>query len=147
MMHPLWSHNQKRTALYLLLILMIALIGWSACKPDYQQHQMQVTATAYNSHLSQTSGDPWVTAWGDTLDPRMKAIAVSRDLIDSGLTHGTQVEIEGLPGSYTVRDKMHWRWQRKIDIYMGTDVEKAREWGRQDVIIRWKIPASDSSQH
>jgi 3D (Asp-Asp-Asp) domain-containing protein len=125
---------------------MLSLLWLSACRPDYEQHQMEVTATAYNSHLSQTSGNPWITAWGDTLHPEMKAIAVSRDLIDSGLTHGTRVKIDGLPGNYIVRDKMHWRWQRKIDIYMGTDVEKAREWGRQTVTIRWKTASVDSSR-
>lgn len=146
-MHQAYIHNKNRKALQLVIFFMMVLFGLSACGPDYQQHQMQVTATAYNSHLSQTSGDPWVTAWGDTLDSTMKAIAVSRDLIDSGLTHGTRVQIGGLPGNYTVRDKMHWRWQRKIDIYMGTDVKKAREWGIQDVTIRWKTPANESSRH
>jgi 3D (Asp-Asp-Asp) domain-containing protein len=67
----------------------------------------------------------------------MKAIAVSRDLIGMGLTHGTKVRIEGLPGKYVVRDKMHRRWTRRIDIYMGDDVEAARNWGKREVRIRW----------
>ena len=96
-----------------------------------------VTATAYNSVPGQTSDDPTLTAWGDRLEPGMKAIAVSRDLVELGLTHGVEVEIEGLPGSYTVRDKMAQRWKRKIDLYMGEDVEAARRWGRRQVTIRW----------
>ncbi|HKL37730.1 MAG TPA: hypothetical protein VJ876_02480, partial [Bacteroidales bacterium] len=68
---------------------------------------MEVTATAYNSHVNQTSGDPRITAWGDTLKPGMKSIAVSRDLIDSGLTSGVEVKIEDLPGTYIVQDKMN----------------------------------------
>ena len=98
----------------------------------------EVTATAYNSVNSQTkAGDPTLTAWGDTLKPGMKAIAVSRDLIDDGLTHGTEVTIEGLPGTYIVRDKMNKRWNDKIDIYMGLDEEAAKEWGKRTVTISW----------
>ena len=67
----------------------------------------------------------------------MRSIAVSRDLIALGLTHGVEVEISGLPGVYVVRDKMAKRWSRKIDIYMGEDVKAARRWGRRRVEIRW----------
>lgn len=67
----------------------------------------------------------------------MKAIAVSRDLIPMGLTHGVKVKIEGLPGTYTVMDKLHKRWRRRIDIYMGNDVEAAKKWGKRQVTIRW----------
>mgnify|MGYP001053792874 CR=1 FL=1 len=121
-----------------LVALFISL--HQGCRPSYETHRMEVTATAYNSHVSQTSGDPRITAWGDTLKPGMKVIAVSRDLIPQGLTSGVEVKIEGLPGTYTVRDKMHHRWKKKIDIYMGNDVQKAREWGRQKVNIEWKTP-------
>src|SRR6056297_398797 len=117
MFHPMLPRlytAKKRLVAYPVLLVLIVLLLLSSCQPDYEEHQMQVKATAYNSHLTQTSGDPWVTAWGDTLDTEMKAIAVSRDLIDSGLTHGREVQIDGLSGTYTVRDKMHWRWQKKI---------------------------------
>ena len=43
---------------------------------------LEVTATAYNSLAGQTFGHPSEAAWGDTLKPGMKAIAVSRDLIN-----------------------------------------------------------------
>ena len=98
---------------------------------------MEVTATAYNSLSSQTSGNPAITAWGDTLVPGMKAIAISRDLLDSGFYHTMELNIEGLPGSYKVLDKMNRRWTKKIDIYMGTDVSLAREWGKKKVTIKW----------
>lgn len=68
----------------------------------------------------------------------MKAIAVSRDLIEMGLSQGVKVLIDGLDGKYTVLDKMDKRWDRKIDIYMGTDVEKAKEWGEREVVISWE---------
>ncbi len=110
----------------------------SSCQ-NYQTHTLEVKATAYNSLPEQTHAlHPQITAWGDTLKPGMKSIAVSRDLIKRGLEHETVVTIEGLPGKYIVRDKMNRRWEKKIDIYMGTDVKKARYWGIKTVTIRWK---------
>ena len=126
-----------------LLKLFIAsslLLIASSCGNDYEKKTMEVTASAYNSLAYQTANDPTLTAWGDTLKPGMKAIAVSRDLIDSGLTHMTEVQIKGLPGTYIVRDKMNRRWTKKIDIYFGTDVDRARSWGRKDVTITYKVP-------
>ena len=69
--------------------------------------------------------------------PAMKAIAVSRDLISMGLTHGVRAKIEGLPGTYTVMDKLHKKWRRRIDIYMGEDIKAAKQWGKRRVTIRW----------
>ena len=120
----------KRTLPFLLILL-------ASCSKAPEK-ELEVTATAYNSLRGQTSGDPTLAAWGDTLRPGMKCIAVSRDLIDSGLTHGTEVEIEGLPGRYRVLDKMNRRWTKKIDIYMGSIEKDAREWGKQTVTIRWR---------
>nr|WP_236636894.1 3D domain-containing protein [Sinomicrobium sp. N-1-3-6] len=94
---------------------------------------------AYNSVKSQTkAGDPAITAWGDRLKPGMKVIAVSRDLIKMGLSHNTEVKIEGLDGVYVVKDKMNKRWKKKIDIYMGHDVKAARRWGRRKVTITFR---------
>jgi hypothetical protein len=39
----------------------------------------------------------------------MKAVAVSRDLIEMGLSHGIKVSIDGMDGTYTVMDKMNKR--------------------------------------
>ena len=96
-----------------------------------------VTATAYNSLSHQTNSEPWIGAWGDRLDPSMNVIAVSRDLLDEGLTRGVEVEIEGFPAKYRVLDKMGRRWTRRIDIYMGEDVDAARQWGVREVRIHW----------
>ncbi len=98
---------------------------------------LEVTATAYNSVPGQTQGNPRITAWGDKLVSGMKAIAVSRDLIALGLKHGVKVRVEGLPGAYAVTDKLHKRWKRRIDIYMGKDVKAAKAWGKRKVTIRW----------
>lgn len=119
-------------------IMVLLLAGCSGGNPR------EVTASAYNSVNAQTkAGDPTLTAWGDTLKPGMKAIAVSRDLIEEGLTHGTEVTIEGLEGTYIVRDKMNKRWENKIDIYMGNDVKAAREWGKKTVTIAWGDKAGE----
>ncbi len=77
-------------------------------------------------------------AWGDTLKPGMKAIAVSRDLIDLGLIHNTNVTIDGLQGKYKVLDKMNKKWKMKIDIYMGTDIKASKKWGKKRVKIYWQ---------
>ncbi|QED39059.1 hypothetical protein FK178_03875 [Antarcticibacterium arcticum] len=101
---------------------------------------LMVTASAFNSTSAQTgTANPRLTAWGDTIIPGMNVIAVSRDLIKRGLKHNTSVKIEGLEGVFIVKDKMHYRWNNKIDIYMGEDVQKAREWGRKKVKIYYQV--------
>jgi 3D (Asp-Asp-Asp) domain-containing protein len=127
----------KRSKQSLLIIISLLLVG--SCSPAWSSsgHSLEVTASAYNSVKSQGSGNPSISAWGDHLKPGMKAIAVSRDLIKMGLKHNTKVKIEGLPGTYLVKDKMNKRWKRKIDIYMGTDIKAARQWGKRKVTISW----------
>lgn len=123
---------KQKTSLVLSLIFMTLI---SACADD--RESLQVVATAYTSHPGQTNSQPTIAAWGDQLKPGMQAIAVSRDLLKLGLVRGTEVEIEGLPGTWIVLDKMNARWEKKIDLYMGLDVKAAREWGKKTVTIRW----------
>ena len=120
------------------LILFLSFLFLASCT---ETKTMEVTATAYNSVENQTKkGDPVTAAWGDKLMPGMKAIAVSRDLlIEEGIEYGAEVRIKGLPGKYIVLDKMNKRWKKKIDIYMGENVGIAKEWGRQNVEISWKV--------
>lgn len=127
---------RHRIAVVLAMTVLAGIARGDSVEGDLS---LEVTATAYNSHPSQTDGDPNVTAWGDRLEPGMRAIAVSRDLIGLGLGHGAEVRIDGLPGRYVVRDKMAKRWKRKIDIYMGDDVNAALKWGRRSVTIRWSV--------
>lgn len=125
--------------------LVFLLITLGSCSgPEYEWRELEVTVTAYNSVPWQTSGNPNLTAWGDTLRPGMQCIAVSRDLIALGLDHNTEVKIQGLPGSFLVKDKMNRRFTNHIDLYMGEDVEGAREWGRKKRLIRYRVPASDT---
>ena len=133
-------HNQVTKALCVsTFVLLLGACATQEKEKAEAKQTLQVTATAYNSVESQTKpGDSVVTAWGDQLEPGMKAIAVSRDLIEAGLDYNTPVEIEGLPGTYRVLDKMNKRWNKRIDIYMGNDVAEAREWGKQTVEISWQ---------
>ena len=124
----------------------IAFIGLSVgCREKEEKYTwipLRVTATAYNSVISQTNNIPNVAAWGDTLKPGMKCIAVSNDLIKKGLKRNTPVKIDGFEGVFYVKDKMHSRWENRIDIYMGEDVKMAKEWGRKKVNILYAIPQS-----
>lgn len=98
---------------------------------------MVVTATAYNSVPSQTDSNSSIAAWGDQLKPGMKAVAVSPDLLEEGLTRGTTLRIKGLQGEYVVLDKTAARHKKRIDIYMGTDVQKAIKFGVRRLRIYW----------
>ena len=113
----------------------------TAVHPSHgERHAMWVTATAYCSRPQETDGDPFIAAWGDRLDPDVKSIAVSRNLLDLGLQRGTKVwiEVDGREeGPWLVLDKMARRWTDRIDLYYGTDVKAALEWGKRRVRIHW----------
>ena len=118
------------------ITLFVLLVFLSGCGTT--SHSLEVTATAYTSSKGETDSTPFTTAWGDKLKPGMKSIAVSRDLIKMGLTHGVIVRIDGLEDEYVVLDKMNRRWKKKIDIYMGNDRKAALQWGKQKVVIHWE---------
>ncbi|MEH6514596.1 MAG: hypothetical protein V7734_16000, partial [Maribacter arcticus] len=82
---------------------------------------------------------PAITAWGDSIKPGLKWIAVSRDLLNKGLGYNTMVKIDSFEGVYLVKDKMHSRWKNRIDIYMGENVNKAKEWGRRKITIKYAV--------
>lgn len=124
----------------LLIFLLVSCSEEPKKKSEYHWDSMVVTASAYNSTVRQTSNNPHITAFGDSLKPGMKYIAVSRDLLRKGLKHNTPVVIEGFKGIYLVKDKMHFKWRNHIDIYMGEDIEAAREWGRRKVCIDYRLP-------
>lgn len=124
----------KNVFFKVLMVVLTAMFTGSAVNAA----QLTVTSTAYNSLSSQTDSTPGIAAWGDRLRPGMKAIAVSYDLMKvHGLTRGDKVTISGLPGEYTVLDKMHPRWRKKVDVYMGKDVRAAKRWGKRKVRINW----------
>jgi 3D (Asp-Asp-Asp) domain-containing protein len=126
-------------------ILFISVIVLFSCKKEdpYVWKEIEVKATAYNSTKAQTLGNPSIAAWGDTLKPGMKCIAVSRDLIALGLKYNTPIKIEGLDSIYLVKDKMHRRKRKQIDIYMGKDINKAKLWGVKRLKIQYGILKSE----
>ncbi|TDQ31405.1 3D domain-containing protein [Zeaxanthinibacter enoshimensis] len=132
--------TMKRIPTFLFLLLG-ASCARQETPPEYNWQTLEVKASAYNSVEWQTDEDGDIAAWGDTLKPTMRAIAVSRDLLRKGLDHNTPVFIEGLDGVFLVKDKMHHRWRNKIDIYMGKDIKRARKWGVQKVKISYPVKA------
>lgn len=138
---------QKTTPKIVLFLAMSISIVVFSCTPNKKGYEevlvwdsIRVTATAYNSLPSQTTAlNSNISAWGDTLRPGMKSIAVSRDLIRMGLKHNTKVRIDTSSQIYLVKDKMHTRWGKKIDIYMGVDRVKALKWGRKKVMLYYVV--------
>jgi 3D (Asp-Asp-Asp) domain-containing protein len=110
------------------------LVGVAGCSCE---QRLTVSAVAFNSTRAQTDGNPADTACGTRLRPGDRVIAVSRDLASRGLGCGTELTIDGLEGTWTVADLTAARHQRLIDIYMGRDVQGARQWGVREVQIRW----------
>lgn len=127
-----------RTRGFLLTVLLGISLCAAVCEAESTERSMVVTATAFNSVPSQTDSNPSIAAWGDRLKPGMKAVAVSRDLLEKGLTRGTTLRVEGLEGEYVVLDKTASRHKKRIDIYMGTDVQKARQFGVRRLRIYWR---------
>lgn len=123
----------KKSLSYLVLTLLVPLVTFAST-----EKKLRVTASAYTSAVGETDSTPNIGAWGDKLKPGMRSIAVSRDLIELGLDHNQEVTIEGFKGTYRVLDKMNKRWTKKIDIYMGNDVESAKQWGVREVTIIWR---------
>ena len=137
------KHSIRYPEICKILFFGFLFVCFSACK-NLKNREVEtdwdticVTATAYNSVDYQTENDPNITAWGDTLKPGMNATAVSRDLIKLGLDHNSKVKIEGFDSIFLVKDKMHYRWRNKIDIYMGEDIIKARKFGRKKLNIAY----------
>ncbi|MBT9189174.1 MULTISPECIES: 3D domain-containing protein [Zobellia] len=125
-----------------IIVLLLLLFLYQSCtekENEYIWKTKEVHVSAYNSVHWQTDDQPSLAAWGDTLSPGMKAIAISKDLLDLGLERGTHVKIPGLEGVYVVMDKMNSRWKNKIDVYMGSDVDKARDWGKKKLKIRYRV--------
>ena len=128
----------KKQCIYFSFVFLI--IGCSQREKQkldlHDWNPIKVTVTAYNSLPSQTTAsDSNIAAWGDTLKPGMKVIAVSRDLMRKGLSYNTMVRIDTFPDTFVVKDKMHYRHRNKIDIYMGMNKKKALKWGRKKLTI------------
>lgn len=120
-------------------LLIVSILLFISCKEKEVWLPLEVTASAYNSTKAQTDGNPFIAAWGDTLKPKVKSVAVSRDLMKTILPYQTKIKIEGLEGIYMVNDKMHHKWKNRIDIYFGEDIKAARNWGIKKVKIYYLV--------
>lgn len=102
-----------------------------------------VRATAYNSLVSQTNAQPFVTATGART--RWGIVAVSRDLLGTDLPYGSLVRLRDLGGHasgrgagaydglleglvFTVEDTMHPRKTQQIDVWFAEYADAVR-WG------------------
>ena len=121
-------------------LLVGGLTAWVHGHIQTEPQRVEVTVTAFNSVHGQTANDPTLTAFGHSLAGADNSIAVSRDLLRAGMDDGTVVKIQGLPGIWVVRDKMHRRWNQRIDIHMGKSWNDAREFGKQTRTIYWEKP-------
>lgn len=81
-----------------------------------------VRVSMYTTSAAQTDSTPLITASGfklDSINPgKHRIIAVSWDL-KKLFKYGDKVRVEGIgkyDGVYVVRDLMHSRWEKKIDI-------------------------------
>ncbi|MEO1011963.1 MAG: hypothetical protein AAFX53_11700 [Bacteroidota bacterium] len=135
--------NRGVGLLCLVFLSILSCMEVKEDKPDHYWIGVNVMATAYNSLPTQTHGHPNIAAWGDTLIPGNKVIAVSRDLLGMGLERNTMVRITGFPDTFYIKDKMHRKWKRRIDIYMGEDYEKAKQWGRRKVCMEYAVGIND----
>lgn len=104
------------------------------------EHELQVTATAYVTPPSPAEGLVPTSAFGIWLRPGMRIVAVSRDLEALGLTRGVRMRIEGVEGEWEVGDRTAKRWTKRIDLYLGNDVNAARAFGKRRVWIHWYVP-------
>ncbi|MBM1107103.1 3D domain-containing protein [Aurantibacter crassamenti] len=132
----------------LIVLILFSLLSCNNTE-SYSWKPLEVKTSAYNSVAAQTDHEPNIAAWGDTLKPGMKCIAVSRDLIALGLKHNTKVKIAGLSGIYLVKDKMNARYNNRVDIYMGTDVKRAKKWGQKKLKIKYAIekPPTENAEN
>jgi len=121
-----------------VIVLLTLISSTASTKEKYVYTDfIKVMATAYTSSTKETDATPYLAAWRNKLNPTVPSIAVSRDLLDIGLTNGMKVHIKGLEGEFLVLDKMNKRWKNKIDIYMGNNRKKALNWGRRKVVVYW----------
>ena len=127
-----------KTKIFLLSTFIATQFSYSVYACEDKSRMLEVTATAYTSSVGETDSTPNISAWGDRLTPGMRVIAVSRDLLTMGLTHGTLVKVDGFDKDFIVLDKMNKRWTKKVDIYMGNDKRAALNWGKRKVNICWK---------
>jgi len=107
-----WVKQKILCAVLTLGILAVPKSVDLALKTDFPKGVV-CTVTFYTPCEAETDDTPYITASGTRVKPGI--CAVSRDLERYGFTFGKTIYVEGL-GSFEVQDRMHRRWQRRIDI-------------------------------
>jgi len=90
------------------------------------------TVTAYNSVHWQTDSTPCIGAYNNNIcEMYKKGLTV---VATNEFPNGTKLFIKGI-GMCVVADKTNSRYKYRIDLYMGDDVQKAREFGRKNLYV------------
>jgi len=109
----------------------------SVCELQHRPKDVQlVTVTAYTASKRECDTDPGNTATMETPVPGWTA-AVSRDLLRDGWVFGSRVWIEGV-GVFEISDVMHSRFERRIDVLVGTK-KQARKFGAKHGVTAVRI--------
>lgn len=92
----------------------------------------QFTIYAYNSVESQTDGSPCISADNKNICERFEK--GEKMVATNDFPLGTELFIGEL-GRFIVVDRMAKRYSKTIDIFMGYDVAKAKEFGKQKMPV------------
>ena len=92
-----------------------------------------VTVTAYTSSTKECDSTPFITATGYHLKPKdkKKIVAVSRDLFKKLKNKKITLKIGNKTYKVIVKDTMHHRWRKRVDLYFYTDKQGMRKFGKR----------------
>jgi 3D (Asp-Asp-Asp) domain-containing protein len=90
------------------------------------------TVYAYNSLEGQTDGSPCISA--DNKDICERFEAGEKMVATNDFPLGAEIFLGEL-GKFTVVDRMNSRYSRTIDIFMGYDVDEAKEFGKKKLSV------------
>lgn len=103
--------------------------------PDKQPtNVVKLWLTAYNSHISQTDGNPCNTAFNFNLCEHNEEDVVATNYLY--LSYGAKIKIPELFGDkvFTVVDRMNPKFQATIDVWM-KDYQSAVKFGRKFTVV------------
>jgi len=90
-------------------------------------------ASAYNSVPEQTDDTPCISADGSNI---CELLAAGECIIAGNFADlGSQHYIDGI-GLCTLHDRMSSRYQENIDIFFGYDIQAAKNFGRQNLLVK-----------
>ena len=106
---------------------------------EYESFGVPVQITVYHPTKEQTDDTPLITASGDSItfpiDYRWAAVSI--DLERKGFKLGRRMVVNcdcPYAGVWIIRDRMHNRWRRKIDLLTESDAPLFNGYGFADVL-------------